>query len=254
MNADQEIPPHPIRARVVLVAAGSSTRMRRAGQHSIRKPWLDLGGRSVLEICIEAVSAPEEVTELVIVAHGDDLARVADLVRTSPAAGKLIAVIAGGAERADSVRLGARVPSSSGDRPEAGIDVIAVHDAARPLVDPATVSRAIRVAHREGAAVVALPVVDTIKESKDGLHAQRTLDRARLWAAQTPQCFRAQRFGELLQRAQDEGLSPTDDAALWERWVGPVPLVEGSPTNRKITTPEDLEFARAILRSRQESL
>jgi 2-C-methyl-D-erythritol 4-phosphate cytidylyltransferase len=97
---------------------------------------------------------------------------------------------------------------------------------------------------------VALPVRDTIKRSPDGEHADETIDRADLWSAQTPQVFRAVRLRELTARAQAEGYVPTDDAALWERWVGPVPLVQGEPTNLKITTADDLAIAEAILARR----
>jgi 2-C-methyl-D-erythritol 4-phosphate cytidylyltransferase len=93
-------------------------------------------------------------------------------------------------------------------------------------------------------------VRDTVKESADGRRVVRTLDRARLWAAQTPQAFELARFRELCARAAAEGLVPTDDAALWERYVGPVPIVEGEPSNFKITTLEDLELARALFARR----
>lgn len=231
---------------MVLVAAGSSTRMRGPGDQAVRKPWLDLGGRPVLEVSAAALTTPSEVAELVIVAHAEDVERVSSYAVGRAAFSKLVAVVPGGEERADSVRLGARASALS-------VDVIAVHDAARPLVEPATVGEAIRLAHAQGAALVAVPVTDTIKESEDGRSVSSTLDRARLWAAQTPQCFRAATFLALLDRAEREGFRPTDDAALWERWEGAVPLVRGHAANRKITTPEDLELARALLSSRRQN-
>ncbi|MFT5292187.1 MAG: 2-C-methyl-D-erythritol 4-phosphate cytidylyltransferase [Planctomycetota bacterium] len=234
-------------ARVVLVAAGSSTRMRQGGKSALRKPWLDLCGQPVLEVTAEAISSAPEVQELVIVIHPDDIERLRTHAAGKSAFAKLVAIVPGGKERADSVRLGARASNTT-------VDVIAVHDAARPLVEPATVSAAIQLAHVSGAALVAVPVTDTIKESSDGKHVSATLDRSLLWSAQTPQCFRATRFLELLDRAELEGFRPTDDSALWERWVGPVPLVEGSPRNRKITTPADLELARALLCSSRDQV
>jgi 2-C-methyl-D-erythritol 4-phosphate cytidylyltransferase len=100
--------------------------------------------------------------------------------------------------------------------------------------------------------VVAVPVVDTIKTSSDGLHAQSTLDRSVLWSAQTPQVFRTSLIRELLDRAKGEGFRPTDDAALHERYLGGVPICEGDPTNFKVTTAADLVLASAVLRARRE--
>jgi len=109
------------------------------------------------------------------------------------------------------------------------------------------------VAAREGAALLAVPVRDTVKEVA-GSRSERTLDRSRLWAAQTPQGFRTSVLRELLERAaRDDGFTPTDDAALHERYMGPVPIVEGEPDNLKLTTPSDLAIAGAILQSRDPS-
>ena len=212
--------------------------MRAAGGPDARKPWLELAGRPVLEHAAAAVAAPTEVVELVVVAHADDVERVRAFASGRPAFAKLAAVVAGGAERSDSVRIGARAG-------KADVDVIGVHDAARPLVRVEDVAAALRTAHERGSALVALPVADTIKESPDGETVTGTLERGRLWAAQTPQCFRAARFLELLERAEREGLAPTDDSAVWERWEGPVRIVRGHERNRKLTTAADLELVRA---------
>jgi 2-C-methyl-D-erythritol 4-phosphate cytidylyltransferase len=115
---------------------------------------------------------------------------------------------------------------------------------------PATIERAVEVAAREGAALVAIAVRDTLKNAPDGAHAVATVDRSTLWAAQTPQAFRAAVLRELLARAAADAWVPTDDAALYERYVGPITLVPGEATNLKITTPEDLVLASAILAQR----
>ena len=229
-------------AAAVLVAAGSSTRMGAGGE---RKPFLPLGGATVLELSCAAFAAVGSVAEMVVVGHPDDVERLRELARRSPAMERVRAVVAGGATRSDSVRAGVAAVSD-------GAAVIAVHDAARPLVRPAVIERAIATARVEGAAVVAVPVRDTIKRSTSGLCAEETLDRATLWAAQTPQAFRAPLLRELLARAASEGFSPTDDAALHERYKGPVPIVEGEETNLKLTTPTDLWIARALLEHRAE--
>lgn len=239
-------PSHPgPRAAAVLVAAGGSTRMQLP--EGVRKPFLELAGRTVLEHAAAAFDACPAVTELVVVCRPEDEEAVRALAARSPVLRRLVAVVPGGAERADSVLAGVRATGEA-------VELVAVHDAARPLVRPETVSAALEVAFREGAALVAVPVGDTIKHSVDGLRADRTLERSTLWAAQTPQVFRRGRLLELLERARQEGWQPTDDAALWERGVGPVPLVRGESTNLKLTTPTDLEVAAAILRARADEV
>lgn len=238
-------------ALVVLVAAGNSTRMGSAG--SVRKPLLELAGSSLLELACATFDACPSVTAVVIVAHPDDrdtiAGRVADRragrVEAHTAFAKVRAVVPGGAERTDSVRCGASVTV-----PER-VNLISVHDAARPLVTPQAIERVHARAQETGAALLALPVRDTLKHSTDGEQADRTVERKELWAAQTPQVFEARRFRELLARAGEDGFRPTDDAALWERYVGPVALVPGEATNFKITLPADLEIARAVLAARQ---
>lgn len=230
--------PSSIRAAVVIVAAGNSTRMGGAGP---RKPLLALAGRTLLEHACAAFAALDEVRAIVVVAHAADLARVRAL-----ALAKVCAVVPGGAQRTDSVRLGvAAVPED--------VDIVLVHDAARPLIRPAVIATAIAVAAREGAALVAVPVRDTLKSSPDGVHASATVERSNLWAAQTPQAFRAGVLREILARAQSDGFIATDDAALYERYVGPVPLVRGDESNLKITAPEDLALAEALFAARAKA-
>jgi len=233
------------RSAAVLVAAGRSTRMAGASGPGRRKPLLAILGRTVLEHAAAAFDAVEAIEEIVIVGHADDLERLEELRARSPALRKVARIVAGGAERSDSVRAGVLATSGS-------IEVVAIHDAARPLVLPATIRAALRLAAAQGASVVAVPVSDTIKSAPGGTHAERTLDRSVLWAAQTPQCFRRGPFTEILEQARREGVSPTDDAALHERYVGPVAIARGLPTNLKVTTPDDLVVVEALLRARAE--
>lgn len=231
------------RTSAVIVAAGQSTRLR-AGGDAPRKPFLVFEGLTVLEHACAAFDLVHEVEELVIVGNTGDLARLSQLASSSAALRKVSSIVPGGELRTDSVRAGVEAANRT-------LPLVAIHDAARPLVTPHTIERAIALAAERGAAVVATPVVDTIKTSSDGKHAQSTLDRSVLWNAQTPQVFRADRFRELLDRARTEGFRPTDDSALWERFVGGVPLCEGDPTNLKITTPSDVLFAGLLLRARR---
>lgn len=239
-------PSDPLRARAVIVAAGDSVRMADGAAEAVRKPWLELDGRTVLEASVEAFHRCEEVVEIVIVTHRDDVARAEELVEAVGAFAKVTAVVPGGAERIDSVRNGVRASTTA-------VDVVAIHDAARPLIEPGIIAHAIRLAAAEGASLVATAVRDTVKRSRDGRHAHETLEREGLWLAQTPQCFAAERFLDLLERADRDGFHPTDDAALWERYVGPVPFVIGGSPNPKITTSADLATVRGLFAARRRS-
>ncbi len=238
-----QVPAAP-RALAVVVAAGNAQRMGNAS--GVRKPFLDLSGATVLERACAALCEAPAVAEVVVVAHRDDLERARGLLRDRPGFAKVRAVLPGGVRRIDSVRIGA----SHGAREPAPL--VCVHDAARPLVSTRAVERVIEAAARDGAALLALPVRDTLQHSSDGARAERTVDRSPLFAAQTPQVFERARFLECLERAAREDLDATDDAALWERYVGPVTLVPGERANLKITDPEDLELARSMVRRRTE--
>lgn len=228
-------------AACVVVAAGDSTRM---GSAPARKPFLELDGRPLVEHTCAALDAAVHVVEIILVAHPGDVEQLERWCAERPAFDKVRGVVRGGATRADSVRLGTRWCSF-------GLDVICVHDAARPLVRPGAIDAAIQRAALDGGALLALPVRDTIKASPGNGTVDRTVDRSTLLAAQTPQAFAAREFRDLLARAEAEDFRPTDDAALWERYVGPVSVVDGDPSNFKITTPEDLDLARAVLAARR---
>lgn len=230
---------------LVLVAAGNSTRMGLEGGE--RKAFLDLGGRCVLERAAEAFAAVDRVAEIVVVAQAADHERVRALAKAGGPLSKLSAIVVGGKERVDSVRAGVEAT-------DPGLALVAVHDAARPLIDVATVTAALATATARGGALVAARVSDTIKQSRDGLSAESTLDRSELWAAQTPQVFRRSDLLDWFARAAADHFRPTDDAALCERYRGPVPLVEGPRTNFKLTTLADLDLARAIVELRMREV
>ena len=144
-----------------------------------------------------------------------------------------------GSERQHSVASGVRALDPD-------CDVVAVHDAARPLVRPAAIEACLAAAAASGAALLAIPVPDTVKRVIDG-RVVTTVPRSDLWLAQTPQCFRA----DVLRRAHAAGAAAgpaTDDAALVEQLGLPVAIVPGDATNRKITTREDLAWAESVLR------
>ena len=163
------------------------------------------------------------------------------------AAGADPGVIAGGAERQDSVRKGLAACGAASQ------DVILVHDGVRPFFPKDQIGPLVQLAAVEGAALLAIPAQDTIKEVFDGL-VRTTLDRSLLWQIQTPQAFRCDRLREAHRRAHVGGYVGTDDASLVE-WCGwPVAVLTGHPHNIKITTLADLALARALLAAGEVSL
>lgn len=213
---------------MLVVAAGSGTRLGR----NEPKGLVSFAGRPLLAWTLEAL-APAGFSRTVVTAPAD---RLDDFRRV---AGSGVEVVAGGETRSGSVRKGFAALSA------ADADVVAVHDAARPLVTAAEAAAVVTAAEESGAAIAAIPVVDTIKLAKDG-RVLRTLDRSHLVAAATPQAFR----GAILRRALDSGRDATDEAALCEDLGIPVAVVPVSRLAFKITTPADLELAEAILRAR----
>jgi 2-C-methyl-D-erythritol 4-phosphate cytidylyltransferase len=132
--------------------------------------------------------------------------------------------------------------------------LLCIHDAARPLVTAEAIDRAIERAAVHGAAMVALPLADSLhratRTNDETSAAFESLDRSGLWLAQTPQCFVAEDYRRVLARAAADGRPPTDDAALWQQHMGPVVLVPGDPSFLKVTTAKDLELVEALLARR----
>ena len=221
----------------IVPAAGSSTRM--GGQDKL---LADLCGTPVL---MRAIDKTELVDEIIVATRQDLLLTVADLCSRC-GLHKPVKVVLGGPTRARSV-LAAAVEAN----PKAGL--LAVHDAARPLVDPAEFDEIIRFACRTNAAAPAVPVTDTIKtaDPTDG-RVLSTPDRSTLFAVQTPQVMEASLLKAALQSAIDAGVELTDDCSAVERLGKEVYLATGSRENIKITTPLDLLIAEAILRGHDQ--
>lgn len=226
-----------MRVAALVLAAGRGERLGT----SQPKAFLPLAGRPVLAWALEALADCPNVDALVPVLAADCLARAAELSLGPVCREKLRPAVAGGAERQDSMSAGlAALPDE--------VELVAVHDAARPLLRPGAAERVIAAAERHGAALLAVPVRDTIKRVRGG-RVVETPARAECWAAQTPQVFRVELLGEALAKAAAEGFAGTDDAQLVERLGVPVHVVEGDRNNLKITWPEDLAAAEARLRA-----
>lgn len=221
-----------MRVGVVVPAGGQGRRMG-----GVVKPFLELAGEPILSRALRPFLAQSAVTAVVVALPAELAAAPPEwLVRLD----HRIAVVAGGAERGESVaRALAALP--------ADIDVIAVHDAARPLVSADVVRRAIAAAAEGRSVVVAVPVSDTIQEVDASGTIVATPERHRLWAAQTPQVFPAAVLRDAYRRAVEDAVVATDDAALVARYGGRVEVLEGERSNVKITTDADLAIARALL-------
>lgn len=224
----------------VLLAAGTSSRMG----GDVRKPFLELGGRWVLDRACEAFDRAKLIDEIVLVCQVEDIGRLEAARSEFASFRKVTCVVEGGAERTESVRAGVAAAAQ-----EAA--VIAVHDVARPLVLPEDIDRTVDTAAAKGAAFLAIPVTDTIKVSSDGFYSENTLDRSVLWRAQTPQAFRGDVLRSHLAEALEENFQPTDDIALHERYSEHAAIVRGSEDNMKLTTPRDFLVAEAILAVRE---
>jgi 2-C-methyl-D-erythritol 4-phosphate cytidylyltransferase/2-C-methyl-D-erythritol 2,4-cyclodiphosphate synthase len=218
--------PKPERTAAILVAAGRGLRAGAGGP----KQYRSIGGRTVIFRAMEPFCRHPDVFAVQPILNPDDTVMFNDAVsglRHAPPA-------SGGATRQDSVRAG--LEALAGQKP----DIVLIHDAARPFVTAALISRAIDAAGRTGAAIPTIPVTDTVKLIDGSGNVEATPERARLRIAQTPQAFRFDVILEAHRRAAREGRSDfTDDAALAE-WAGlTVTTFEGDPANMKLTTPED---------------
>jgi len=218
----------------IIPAAGIGSRM-----HADRaKQMLELDGVPVLVHTLRRFEACQDLDQVILVAQPNLTSEVLALISRYNLK-KIARVVGGGAERQDSVFRGLQVikPETAG--------VIVVHDAVRPFVRPEEISQVIERAESKGAALMAVAATDTIKQVKSG-RVQRTLDRRRIYHAQTPQAFRYAIIKEAYERAAADGFTATDDSQLVERVGHRVSVVEGSPINIKITRPFDLRLAEAI--------
>lgn len=226
----------------IVLAAGQGRRMGT----EVAKQFLELEGKPLLTYALEAFEA-SPVDEVILVTGQDQIAYCQDAIVKAFGLSKVTAVIHGGRERYHSVYEGLKA-FRQGSAP----DYVLIHDGARPLVTEEVIRRAICGAAHYGACVSAVPVKDTIKVSDKEGFAAETPDRRRLWQVQTPQAFRFELIYQAYEKmlAAPEGQEKiTDDAMVVETSLGErVKLIEGDYQNIKVTTPEDLPIAAALLR------
>ncbi|HEX8691564.1 MAG TPA: 2-C-methyl-D-erythritol 4-phosphate cytidylyltransferase [Longimicrobium sp.] len=217
------------RAAAVVVAGGSG---RRVGG-PVRKQYLALAGELILLRAVRPFLDHPRIRHTVVVIPPDDADDPPGWLSHLP-----ITLVPGGAERGDSVWNGlSALPDD--------VDLVLIHDGARPFVSQGVIDRVLD-ACRDAGAVAAVPVTDTIKEVDDAGTITGTPERGRLWQAQTPQGFPRAGIVRAYELARAEGVAATDDAALYERYAGPVRVVMGSYRNLKVTRRADLAVAEAL--------
>jgi 2-C-methyl-D-erythritol 4-phosphate cytidylyltransferase len=235
-----------MKVAVILPAAGLGTRMKPAepgSPSSPRKQFLLLDGVPVVLHTIRKFVACPLVSQVVLALRPEDRPRVDELI-ASENFSKSVITVDGGDSRQQSVENGLAAVDPD-------TDVVAVHDAVRPFIDPETIEEVIRTAAETGAAIVGIIPVDTVKQ----IHLHKvagTLNRDRLVLAQTPQVFRAAILRKAYEQARLDGFIGTDESSLVERIEVEVAVVAGSDRNIKITRPSDIELAHLFLREEKE--
>ena len=219
----------------VIVAAGSASRMG-----GIDKVMADLGGEPMILRTVRAFQNCDAIASIVIVTREDLIQPIAGLCRDMK---KVVAVVAGGGSRQESVHLGLNALPK-------GTKLAAVHDGARPLISWQIIDRVVRAANTYDAAAPAIPVKDTIKVVSGGL-VKETPDRSALMAVQTPQVFDFDLLRGALQKAASDNAAVTDDCSAVERLGMKIRLVAGDERNLKVTTPLDLKIAELLLEEGQ---
>ena len=224
------------RTSAILVAAGKGTRMG----SSLDKLFLEIAGQPVVVHTWKKLEAAPSIHEIIVVVRDGMQTTFSEFAQKYNLR-KPFRIVVGGAERQDSVWNGLEAVSN-------GIEIVAIQDAARPCTAVELIEATILAARETGAAVAAQPVTDTIKESADGKLVQRTLDRSRLWAVQTPQTFRVEIIRRALLEVRNRGLHITDDTAACELIGQPVALVSSARPNPKVTRPDDVPYVEMLLR------
>ena len=221
----------------ILVAAGKGTRMGAGAD----KLFLEVAGRPVVAHTWRRFDDAKCIGEIILVVRKGRQKKFEELAAKFRFR-KPFRIVVGGAERQDSVWNGLKALSPAAE-------VVAIQDAARPCTSGELIAATIEAARETGAAVAAQPVTDTIKESADGRLIERTLDRSKLWAVQTPQTFRVGVIRRAISAARQRKLVFTDDTAACELIGQPVRLVSCATPNPKVTVPGDLPLVEALLRN-----
>lgn len=226
-----------MRVAAIVAAAGIGQRMGSATP----KPYLQLAGKPILAHTLAVFEATREVHEVAVTVHPEDL----DYCREALAPfnfKKVLRLVPGGKERQDSVYNALKTLRGDDD-----LEIVLVHDGVRPFITPDQIRQVIQGARRHGGAILGWPSQDTLKRVNDKSEVIQTLERRDIWQIQTPQAFQAPLLWRAFVEAYSRNFFGTDEASLVEELQHPVVVLPGSPFNLKITTPDDLQLAEALL-------
>lgn len=224
---------------VVIPAAGQGRRMQ-AGKNKL---FLTIGKTPVLIHTVRVFATHPDIDRIVVVVNENELSHVKKLLRRYGL--DTVVCVPGGEERQESVYCGVQALQD--------VDHVLVHDGARPFVRRREIDALLRTLQEEQAALLAVPVKDTIKVVEQSGRVRETPPRESLWAAQTPQAFRMSVLKDAFEKAMADGFRGTDDASLVERLGIKVTIVQGSYENLKLTTPDDLIIANMMMERRRET-
>jgi 2-C-methyl-D-erythritol 4-phosphate cytidylyltransferase len=228
---------------LIIPAAGAGRRFSSHGgplPEGATKVFALLAGRPVLAHTLQQYAQVDEVVEVIVAVPADQVGRATETFGREFRKGCSLRFVAGGAERPESVALALAATNPS-------TDLVAIHDAVRPMIRPAVIRDALKAAAEHGAAVVGRPVDHTVKRVNDERRVVETVPRQRLWIAQTPQVFRREVIAAAYANRDRVTGHITDDAQLVEALGREVVMVLGDAANFKITTPEDLRMCEALL-------
>ncbi|MGM0395745.1 MAG: 2-C-methyl-D-erythritol 4-phosphate cytidylyltransferase [Bacillota bacterium] len=228
---------------VIIAAAGMSNRMG----SKINKQFIVIDNKPILAHTIEKFESCKYVDEIVVVSKEQEVDYCRKEIVRKYGYRKVTNIIKGGKERQDSIYNGIMALNER-------TDIVLTHDGARPFVRMESIVNGIKGALEHGACVVGVPLKDTIKVIEEDNLVHHTPNRALLWAAQTPQCFRIKLLKEGYEYAIAEGILGTDDSSLVEKKGYPVKMILGTYDNIKITTPEDLVVAESIAKDKTLSI
>ena len=220
----------------IIVAGGKSKRMG----SEVDKAFLSLGTKPVLAYSVDAYEQCHEIDSIVLVVRKDRLTAARGMVQMF-GFNKVDHIIAGGSKRQQSVAKGLALLDDD-------VKIVSVHDGARPCLKPETISDTIKAAKRYGSGIAAVKITDTVKEVQRGVTVSKTIDRTKLWAVQTPQTFKLDVLTQAFDNLKKKKKSVTDEAMAVEMINKDVRLVPACMSNIKITTPDDMRLAGALLK------
>ncbi|MFH1061535.1 MAG: 2-C-methyl-D-erythritol 4-phosphate cytidylyltransferase [Candidatus Omnitrophota bacterium] len=226
-----------LKIAVIIPAAGTGQRLG----YKTGKPYIKLNNKALLSYCLDVFEQTSAITDIIIAAEKSQLQRAKNLVKRQGLA-KVKAVIRGGKTRSESVRNALEILDKN-------TDYVLIHDAARPFVNKNLITRCLQAVIKYKAVICAVPCAATIKTADKNLNVIATLDRNSLWQVQTPQAFSYQLILSAYERTKGKNIGFFDDASLVEKISHKVKIVQGLNNNIKITTKEDLELAKAIIKA-----